>query len=181
MVSCSAVSEIKRVGLLLDAMRRLPGLGHDSAVRWVHFGDGALMPALREAAAELPAGLTVELPGHTPNDEVLGFYAANRVDVFVNVEFDRGRSGEHHGGDRETTSGRRDRGRRHPRDRSRRRWAPARSSKPYAAPEAIARVIRAVLDAPDEAYSPRALWAGEYDARVTGARAAELVRSLLPR
>ncbi len=66
------------------------GLGHDSPVRWVHFGDGALMPALREAAAELPAGLTVELRGQTPNDEVLEFYAANRVDVFVNVSSTEG-------------------------------------------------------------------------------------------
>jgi len=179
-VSCSAVSEIKRVGLLLEAMRRLPGLGHDSAVRWVHFGDGALMPALREAAAELPAGLSVELRGQTPNDEVLEFYAANRVDVFVNVSSTEGvpvsimEAIAHDipvvatavGGSPEIVSP---------------TLGTGEVVEADAAPEAIARVIRAVLDAPDETYSPRALWAREYDARVTGARAADLVRALLPR
>ena len=89
-VSCSAVSEVKRVGLLLDALRRVPGLGADSPVRWVHFGDGELMPELRAAAAELPEGLTVELRGQTANDELLAFYASHRVDLFVNVSSSEG-------------------------------------------------------------------------------------------
>lgn len=179
-VSCSAVSGIKRVGLLLEAMRRVPGLGPDAPVRWVHFGDGALMPELRQATTDLPAGLTVELRGQTPNVEVLEFYAANRVDVFANVSSSEGvpvsiMEAIAHGipvvatavgGTPEIVS-------------------PTLGSGEVvdadAAPEAIARVIRAVLDAPDDTYSPHALWAREYDARVTGARTADLVRSLLPR
>ncbi|MCD2444063.1 glycosyltransferase [Agromyces sp. SYSU K20354] len=179
-VSCSAVSEVKRVGLLLDAIRAMPGVGPEAPVRWVHFGDGELMPALRDAAAELPAGLTVELRGQTPNEELLEFYAANRVDAFVNVSSSEGvpvsimEAIAHAipvvatavGGTPEIVSP---------------TLGTGEVVEADASPEAVARVIRAVLDAPDGTYSPRSLWQREYDARVTGPRAADLVRSLLPR
>ena len=179
-VSCSAVSEIKRVGLLLDALRRLPGLSADSPVRWVHFGDGELMPELRAAAVELPESLTVELRGQTANDELLAFYASHRVDLVVTVSSSEGVPASIMeaiaydspvvatavGGTPEIVSS---------------TLGTGEVVEADAQPEAIARVIRAVLDAPDETYSPRTLWEREYDARVTGARAADLVRSLLPR
>lgn len=179
-VSCSAVSEIKRVGLLLEALRQLPGVGPGTPVRWVHFGDGPLMPELKAAATALPEGLTVELRGQKPNSEVLAFYTAHRVDAFVNVSSSEGvpvsimEAIAHDipvvatavGGTPEIV-------------------APGLGSgelvEADADPAEIAAAIRVVLDAPDGSYSPRDLWQREYDARVTGARAAELVRSLLPR
>jgi colanic acid/amylovoran biosynthesis glycosyltransferase len=175
-VSCSAVSEVKRVALLLDALRQLPGVSSGAPVRWVHFGDGPLLPELRSAAAHVPEGLTVELRGQTPNTEVLAFYAEHRVNAFVNVSSSEGvpvsimEAIAHDipsvatavGGTPEIVS-------------------PVLGTGELvaadAAPEAIASTIRSVLDAPEDAYSPRALWEREYDARVTGAHAAELVRS----
>ena len=115
-------------------------------------------PSCERRRPSCPTGLTVELRGQTANDELLEFYASHRVDVFVNVSSSEGvpvsimEAIAHDipvvatavGGTPEIVS-------------------PALGTGEVvdadAAPEAIARVIRAVLDAPDETYSPRALWA----------------------
>lgn len=178
-VSCSSVIEVKRVDLLLDAMRSLAALSPDRPVQWVHFGDGPLLPALRDAARELPAGLAVEFRGQTDNAELLGFYASDRVDVFVNASASEGipvsimEAIAHDipvvatavGGTPEIVGAELGTGELVPAD---------------ASAEAIAAIVRDVLDAPDGRYRPRELWAREYDARITGARAADLVRSLVP-
>lgn len=179
-VSCSAVSELKRVGLILESVAALPGLSAAAPVRWVHFGDGPLMDDLRAAAADLPAGLTVELRGRVPNRDVTDYYRAHRVDAFVNASTTEGvpvsimEAIAHAipvvatavGGTPEIVG-------------------PALgtgelvTADPTA--ETLAGSIRHVLDAPDDRYDPRALWQREFDVRVTGPRAAELVRSLAAR
>ncbi|GAA1926587.1 glycosyltransferase [Microbacterium aoyamense] len=175
-VSCSAVSDLKRVGLILSALKVLPGLSADRPVRWVHFGDGPLADELAAAAAELPEGLTVELAGRTPNAAVTDFYDTTRVDVFVNASTTEGVPvsimeaiargipivATSVGGTPEIVGPDLGTGELVPREVSAR---------------ALAEVIRAVLDAPDDAYRPRRLWEREFDVQVTGPRAAELVRT----
>lgn len=178
-VSCSAVSEVKRVGLLFESLRRLPGLDATSPVRWVHFGDGPLMAELQQAAGSSPAGLTVDLRGQAANSDVLAFYAQHRVDAFVNVSSSEGIPvsimeaiaydipvvATAVGGTPEIVGA---------------ELGSGELVADDADPADIAAAIRTVLDAPDGAYEPRALWRRRYDAEITGARTAELVRSLLP-
>ncbi|WP_394216120.1 glycosyltransferase [Brachybacterium vulturis] len=87
-VSCSAVDQNKRVGLILAGLKLLAEVGVE--VRWTHFGDGPEMAALRQDAGDLPEGLTVELRGRTPRDEILAFYQETPVDVFVNASRSEG-------------------------------------------------------------------------------------------
>ena len=175
-VSCSAVSDIKRVDRILESVRSLNEMYDGRHVRWVHFGDGPLMGQLGELAATLPVSLTVELRGHVDNVDVLRFYTDERVDLFVNlsttegvpvsimeaISFDIPVVATSVGGTPEIVS------------ESARTGALVDSD---AAPDAVASTMKAVLDAPDGAYAPRAFWEREYDARVTGPRAAELVRA----
>lgn len=174
LVSCSSVSEVKRVGLILEAVRALPGVDPARPVRWIHFGDGPLMPQLRAAAAELPEGVTVELRGQVDNAAVLDFYARERVDVFVNastsegvpvsimeaISYDIPVVATAVGGTPEIVG-------------------PALRTGELVADTAseaeLAAALRRVLDAPSGTYAPRRLWEREYDARRTGDRAADLV------
>jgi colanic acid/amylovoran biosynthesis glycosyltransferase len=173
-VSCSAVSDIKRVDLILRAMVELTRRPSAEPVRWVHFGDGPGYAALAAAAAEVPEGLTVELRGRTPNEEVTRYYEDTRVDAFVNASSTEGvpvsimEAIAHDipvvatavGGTPEIVGPALGTGELVPADVS--------------AAE-LARLIRAVLEAPDGAFNPRALWEREFDVRVTGPRAAQLV------
>lgn len=173
-VSCSAVTELKRVPLILAGVRRLAEESPGQSVRWVHFGDGPLLGQLRDAARDVPVNLAVELRGRTPNDEVTAFYARHRVDVFVNASTSEGVPvsimeaiacdipvvATAVGGTPEIVGASLGTGELVPAD---------------ASPQEIADALRAVAAAPDGAYAPRALWAREFDVRVTGPRAAELV------
>jgi len=173
-VSCSSVIDVKRVRLILDALRTLPGLDAAHPVRWEHFGDGPLMPELRAGAADLPDGLTVRLHGQVPNAELLAFYAEQRVDAFVNVSVSEGVPvsimeataydipvlATAVGGTPEIVG-------------------PTLGTGELVAADAsaaqIGHALRRLLDAPEGTYRPRARWAEEFDARRTGARTAELV------
>jgi colanic acid/amylovoran biosynthesis glycosyltransferase len=179
-VSCSAISDIKRVDLILEALKVLPRLSTDEPVRWVHFGDGPHFDALRAAAAVVPPGLTVELRGQRPNREVAEFYSRERVDVFLNasttegvpvsimeaIAYDIPVVATAVGGTPEIVGS----------DLGSGELVPADASA-----HDLAHAVRMVLDAAPDTYAPRRLWGSEYDVRVTGPRAAELVRGLLPR
>lgn len=172
-VSCSAVSEVKRVNRILDAVRRAGAAG-SAPIRWVHFGDGPLMPQLREQAADIPENVTVELRGRVDNAELLDFYARERVDLFVNLSSSEGVPvsimeaiaqaipvvATAVGGTPEIVGPQHGTGELVDAD---------------ADADAVAATIRTVLDAPSGTYDPRALWERRYDAQITGARAAELV------
>ncbi|MBB4139769.1 glycosyltransferase [Microbacterium invictum] len=176
-VSCSAVTEIKRVDLVLAALRLLPGMSEEAPVRWVHFGAGPLLDSLRREAEQTIPGLRIELCGQTANDQIPAFYAAHRVDVFVNASASEGVPvsimeaiaygipvvATDVGGNPEIVGPQLGTGELVPADPE-----PAR----------IAALIRRIMDAGETAYDPRATWAREYDVRHTGPRAAELVRGL---
>jgi len=178
LVSCSSVTPVKRVDLLLEAVRSLPGVSEETPLRWVHFGDGPLMPELRAAAAASRPGLSIELRGQTANEELLAFYRTNRVDAFVNVSSSEGipvsimEAIAHDipvvatavGGTPEIVGS---------------ALGTGELVDADASPVRIAEAIETVVGAPTGRYAPRARWRRDYDATITGARAAELVRSLL--
>lgn len=171
LLSCSSVSEVKRVDLV---RRAAVTLSRRRPVRWVHLGAGPLLDDLRDAveAAAAP-DLTVELRGQASHEEVLEFFATEPVDVFVNasssegvpvsimealsfgvpvVATDAGGTGELVGED--LGSG---------------RLVPVDSDA-----ETIAAALHAVIEHRDE-LRPRQVWARHSDARANAARVVDLL------
>lgn len=79
-VSCSFLIPRKRVHRLIEALALV-----DQPVRWIHFGGGEEEGAIREAANRLPVNIQVELRGMTRNEDLIAWYKANSVDVFVHL------------------------------------------------------------------------------------------------
>lgn len=173
-VSCSSVIEVKRVASILETVGELAALEPARPIRWVHFGDGELMPSLRDAAARLPETVRVELRGQVSNSEIAAFYAAGEVDVFVNLSASEGvpvsimeaiASGipvlaTRVGGTPEIVG---------PEMRT------GELVEPTAPAAAVAEQLRGLLEAPHGTYAPRERWEQDYDARRTGEIAAQLV------
>lgn len=84
-VSCSNFVELKRVPLIAEALRQVEG-----PVRWTHFGEGPERSRVEDVVRTLPPNIRVELMGSRPNAEVLAWYKANPVDVFVHVSYTEG-------------------------------------------------------------------------------------------
>ncbi len=78
--SCSNLVELKRVPLIAEALRHVQG-----PVHWTHFGDGPERAAVERVVRSLPPNIQVNLKGSTANKEVIAWYKANPVDVFVHA------------------------------------------------------------------------------------------------
>lgn len=154
-VSCSAVSTVKRVERILDALELVRW---EEPIRWLHFGGGPLEQNLRERKASVAmSGVEVVLCGATDNAKIFGFYEENRVDLFLNVSSSEGVPvsimeamsfgipiiATCVGGTPEIVG-------------------PTLGSGELVsadfADRELATIIERVLDAPDAAYSPRVVW-----------------------
>ena len=82
LVSCSNMIKLKRIDMIVESLKFFEGM----PVKWVHFGDGPEMNAIKEQikASDFKT-IKVELIGRKPNAEVLDYYKNNQVDAFVNV------------------------------------------------------------------------------------------------
>jgi len=176
-VSCSAVTTVKRVDWIFSALREIAVSGL-ARIRWVHFGSGPLLADLADRASDAPDGLVIELRGQVENTEVTRFYADNRVDVFVNASASEGVPvsimeaiaygipvvATAVGGTPEIVS-------------------PALGSGELVDAETttaeFASTIQRVATAPAGTYDPRRVWEARYDVRQTAPRAVELVRGLI--
>lgn len=78
--SCANLVELKRVHLIAEALRQVQG-----PVHWTHFGDGPERGRVEAAVRLLPSSVRVDLKGSRPNREVIAWYQANPVDVFVHA------------------------------------------------------------------------------------------------
>lgn len=79
-VSCANLIPLKRVHLLAEALALVKG-----PVEWTHFGEGAERARLEPLVSALPAQVQLRLKGSVPNAEILAWYRANPVDVFVHT------------------------------------------------------------------------------------------------
>lgn len=86
LVSCSWISPVKRVPRILDTLMQIS----DIDIEWTHYGDGAAMKNLKEAAEQLPKNITVHFPGAVPNEELLRIYQTTPYHFFVNVSESEG-------------------------------------------------------------------------------------------
>jgi colanic acid/amylovoran biosynthesis glycosyltransferase len=90
-VSCSSLTPVKRVGLLVDGIAELARQQPDLAIEWDHFGSGPLFEEVRSLASRLPVGqVSWQLHGKVPVSAVKAWYRDHPVDVFVNVSASEG-------------------------------------------------------------------------------------------
>ncbi len=88
-VSCSFFRPVKRIDLLIRAIRCLAD--HDFAVEWVHIGDGPLRTAMHAFASQrLDGKVKWAFTGYLSNKDVYEFYRKHPVDVFINVSASEG-------------------------------------------------------------------------------------------
>ena len=83
--SCSNLIPVKRVDKIIAALSFLKG-----NVRWIHFGDGVLMEGMKKLAYGYLSQIRFEFRGVVSNSSLLDFYAANYVDLFINLSNSEG-------------------------------------------------------------------------------------------
>lgn len=89
LVSCSTVSKIKRIHLIIDALSILDGYD----IYWNHFGDGEMMNEIQELAKEkLEKSTTIHysFEGQVTRERLYQFYQENDVDLFITTSESEG-------------------------------------------------------------------------------------------
>lgn len=90
-VSCSSMTPVKRVALLVEGIAELACRRPDLAIEWNHFGGGPLAEEVRSLAWRLLAGqVSWQLHGQVSVSAVMAWYRDHPVDVFVNVSASEG-------------------------------------------------------------------------------------------
>ncbi len=90
-VSCSYLSPVKRVDLLIQGLREAGRSRPGTQFEWTHIGYGPLMNSLDDLARRiLPRNVRFRFLGLVPEGGVLDYYRQNSVDVFVNVSSSEG-------------------------------------------------------------------------------------------
>jgi glycosyltransferase involved in cell wall biosynthesis len=90
-MSCSFLSPVKRIDLLIQGLARLGADLPGTCVSWTHIGDGPEKRRLSEqAASTLPSNVRWDLRGYPGKQGLYEFYRANPVDLFVNVSESEG-------------------------------------------------------------------------------------------
>jgi glycosyltransferase involved in cell wall biosynthesis len=85
LVSCSNLIPVKRVHLIIEILKNVK-----IEMNWIHFGTGELMEELIALSHQLPAHIKVDFKGQKSNMEILAFYKAVPVNLFVNVSESEG-------------------------------------------------------------------------------------------
>jgi glycosyltransferase involved in cell wall biosynthesis len=90
-LTCSRVSNVKRIDRMIDTLLLLEQEYPNLAVRiqWTHIGDGKLLNKLKRKAETLNK-VQVYFTGMLLNQEVLGYYKSNQVDIFINISSSEG-------------------------------------------------------------------------------------------
>lgn len=84
-VSCSNLYPLKRVDLILAALKHI-----HAPVRWTHFGDGPEMDRLQAMAKDLPGNVVADFRGAVANADLMQWYKHNPMDLFVHMSASEG-------------------------------------------------------------------------------------------
>jgi colanic acid/amylovoran biosynthesis glycosyltransferase len=82
-LSCSTVTEVKRVERIARALGLLAARHPSRRIEWTHYGDGPRMPAVHAVLAGVPSNLQAKLPGRVDHDRVLAHYSEQPVDLLL--------------------------------------------------------------------------------------------------
>jgi glycosyltransferase involved in cell wall biosynthesis len=85
LVSCSYMVSVKRIPLLMEALKRL-----EFPLKWTHIGTGDQLEYISHLSTTIPSSIEVELLGSKTNQEVLAYYATTPIDLFINVSESEG-------------------------------------------------------------------------------------------
>ncbi len=85
LISVSNVVLVKRVHLIFEALQLM-----NDDMEWHHFGDGPLMPDLKQLTARSRSGLRVTLHGHVDHNTLDDFLKSQSVDMLINVSSSEG-------------------------------------------------------------------------------------------
>ena len=87
LVSCSALTGVKRVELIVDALSILDARG--IGIEWTHYGDGPELSAVKTRVQGF-RNISCRFPGNIPNVELLNEYGKIHYDLFMNVSSSEG-------------------------------------------------------------------------------------------
>ncbi len=87
-VSCSNLYTVKRVIKIAKALKKIDSF----QIEWTHVGDGvaSLKKELLEYTAELPSNIKFNFLGRIKNSQLMEYYKAHPVDLFINVSISEG-------------------------------------------------------------------------------------------
>jgi colanic acid/amylovoran biosynthesis glycosyltransferase len=88
LVSCSSLSPVKRVDLIMDVVAELGDRG--VTVEWTHLGGGENLEELKKRGFNLPANVTIFLPGQLSPALCRSKLAGGEFDVFINLSSSEG-------------------------------------------------------------------------------------------
>ena len=81
-VSCSNVTDNKRVSCILNAVSQIK----DMNIEWVHFGDGPLLNKIKNQRNSLSLEkVKISFFGRTSNENILNYYKTHDINAFINV------------------------------------------------------------------------------------------------
>lgn len=90
-LSCSGLSSLKRVDLIMDALESWTE--HNHPIEWTHIGTGDLYNNLKERAQKIciyNSNIKIQFLGKLDNQQVHSYYRENFVDIFINVSTSEG-------------------------------------------------------------------------------------------
>ena len=86
-VSCSSMTQVKRVDRMIQILARLSDVTSYS-IEWHHVGDGPLSQSLKDRANQV--GLNVTWHGHLSQKELFALYRSTSFDFFLNTSDSEG-------------------------------------------------------------------------------------------
>lgn len=89
-VSCSRIVPLKRVNLIIEALKILDNKKQKRNIIWHHIGDGDGLEDLIEYAKNNLKNIKFDFVGYLNNSDVYDFYKNNKVDLFINVSSTEG-------------------------------------------------------------------------------------------
>lgn len=80
MVSCSSLIPLKRVRMILEAVKEL-----SFEMKWIHFGNGPEMESLKKEYEASVCQAEVEFRGQVLNKDLVEFYRSSPVNLFIHL------------------------------------------------------------------------------------------------
>jgi glycosyltransferase involved in cell wall biosynthesis len=84
-ISCSLVTSVKRLNLLVDALCL-----STKNIKWIHIGDGQGLDGLKVHASKLPSNIEAHFEGYVNQNEVVNYFNRTKPALLINVSESEG-------------------------------------------------------------------------------------------
>ncbi len=89
-VSCSFISPVKRIDLIIEALMLL-SQKIDIQIEWYHLGGGVLLQKMKSLALEKLKKVSYKFLDSMDNEEVFQFYSRQKLDLFIMLSVSEGK------------------------------------------------------------------------------------------